>query len=141
VLNAEELCDICATSAAQRQAWAKEGDLRRRRGFEELDAVELSTYARLRDVAGPKRGKAAWRALRTPIRRLLVSLPPRLWIVIEIDGVQRHALAVRPLELAQQVASGQPLVVVDLRDVIDGARVAYQGALTTKGRLNGRIGG
>jgi hypothetical protein len=138
VLTAEELCDICATTPAQRQAWARAGDLRRRRGFEEFDAAELATYKRLRDVAGPKRGKAAWRDLRSQIQQFLVDPPNRLWVVIETEGVQRHSLAVRPLELARRVAHGQPLVVVDLLDVIQGARRAHRDALAAKRGLTQR---
>jgi len=128
VLTADELCDICGTTPAQRQAWAKEGDLRQQRGFEELDAAELAAYARLREAAGPKRGKAAWRDLRGPLQKLLLNPPRRLWIVINAKGVERHAIATRPEELARQVDDGRPVVAVNLRRVIDEARAAYRQA-------------
>lgn len=132
MLTADELCDICGTTPAQRQAWAKDGDLRQQRGFEELDAAELAAYARLRDAAGPKRAKAAWRHLRAPLQELLLNPPRRLWIVIDAKGVERHTIVTRPGELAKRVEHGRPVVVVNLRHVIDGARAAYRDAAAGK---------
>ena len=134
MLTADELCEICGTTLAQRQAWAKEGALRQQRGFEELDAVELTAYARLRDAAGPKRAKAAWRDLRGPLQELLLKPPRRLWIVVEATGVERHGLATRHAELAKRVEHGRPVVVVELRRAMDDARAAYRDAASRKPR-------
>lgn len=140
MLTAEELCDICGSSPAQRQAWAKEGDLRQRRGFEELDAAELATYARLRSAVGPKRAKVAWRDLRAPLQRLLMRPARKTWVVIETRGVERHALATGPAELARRVAQGRPLVVIDVRATVDPARSAYREAVAGKrGEQNAEV--
>lgn len=134
MLTADELCVICRITPAQRQAWAKEGDLRRRRGFEELDALELAVYAKLRGVAGPKRAKSAWRDLRNPLREHFLKPPRHLWAVVETRGVERHALATRPRELSKGVDHGRPVVVVELRQVIDTARANYRDAANRKRR-------
>ncbi|MBI5309501.1 MAG: hypothetical protein HZB14_00510 [Actinobacteria bacterium] len=134
MLTADELCEICGTTLAQRQAWAKGGALRQQRGFEELDAVELMAYARLREAAGPKRGKAAWRDLRGPLQRFLLKPPRRLWIVIETTGIERHGLAIRLSELSKRVEHGRSVVVVELRQAIDDARAAYRDATSRKRR-------
>jgi hypothetical protein len=132
VLTADELCEMCGASLAQRQAWAKGGDLRQQRGFEELDAIELAAFARMRDAAGPKRAKAAWRDLRGQLQELLLRPPRRLWIVVETNGLERHALATRPSDLSKRVEHGRPVVVVNLRHVIDATRAAYREAVLRK---------
>jgi hypothetical protein len=132
MLTAEELCDICGTTVAQRQAWAKDGDLRQQRGFEELDAVELALYASLRRAAGPRRAKAAWRDARDQVQDLLLRPPRRLWIVIEVRGVEEHGLASRPAELYRRLEHGRPVIVLNLRQVIDKARTGYRAAASRK---------
>jgi hypothetical protein len=132
VLTAEELCDICDASPAQRQAWAKDGDLRQRRGFEELDAAELAACAAIRDAVGPKRGKAAWRELRPVLQGLLIQASSGIWVVVECRGVERHDLVTTPKDLARRVAHGRPVVVVDLRSPVDLARKAYRDAVGVK---------
>jgi hypothetical protein len=134
VLTAEELCDICDVTLAQRQTWAKEGDVRQRRGFEELDVIELASYARLRAVAGPKRAKAAWRDLRSELRSLLLQRTRRLWVVIQAQGIVRHTIVVRASDLAKRVDNGDPVVVIELRQRIEAARGAYREATTELGR-------
>lgn len=134
MLTADELCEICSATLAQRQAWSKAGDLRRRRGFEELDAVELATYSRLREVAGPRRAKAAWRALRGPLQALLLTPELRLWFVIEIRGVERHALVTNRESLIEVVAHARPVVVIDIKAITEPVRVAYRAAAAQKTR-------
>jgi hypothetical protein len=132
VLTADELCEICGATLAQRQAWSKAGDLRQRRGFEELDAAELATYSRLREVAGPRRAKAAWRTLRTPLQALLLKPRPRLWVVIETRGVERHALGTDWESLVAGVAHGRPVVVIDINAITESVRAAYRTAAAQK---------
>ncbi len=132
VLTAEELCDICGATAAQRQAWAKEGDLRQRRGFDELDAAELSIYAALRAAVGPKRGKAAWRTMRPILQELLIRPTQGVWAVVDYRGIARHDVVTTPKQLAQRVANSRPVVVIDLRPVVGDARQVYRDAVARK---------
>jgi len=134
MLTADELCDICHVTLAQRQAWAKEGDMRQRRGFEELDVMELASYAGLRAVAGPKRAKAAWRDLRSELRPLFLQPTRRLWVVVQAKGVVRHTIVVRASDLAKRVDGGEPVVVIELRRRIEAARAAYRQATADSGR-------
>ncbi len=132
MLTADELCDICGVSLAQRQAWAKDGDLRQRRGFEELDVIELVSYAELRSAVGPKRAKAAWRDLRSRLHQVLLQRHSRLWAVIEARGVPRHTIVVRASDLARRVEGGEPVVVVELRRRIEAVRATYRDATATQ---------
>lgn len=106
--------------------------MRQRRGFEELDAIELAAYAELRAAVGPKRAKSAWRDLRASLQGLLLDSPSHLWMVIEVKGVEGHVLAGKPTELAKQVAHGRPVVVVDLRRAIAAIRTVYRDAVSRK---------
>ena len=126
MLTAEELCDICGVTPNKRQAWSRDGELRQRRGFEELDAVELTTYAALREIAGPSRAKAAWADLRGELARLLLDTPRDVWIVVEAKGVMRHRLVVRTRDLARAIEHGRPVHVLQLRPLVDAARAAYR---------------
>lgn len=132
MLTAEELCDICGVTPAQRQAWAKDGDLRQRRGFDELDAAELAACAAVRAAVGPKRGKAAWRSLRPLLQQRLIRPVRGIWIVVDSRGVERSDLVTTPRDLARRVAHGRPVVVIDVRLVIEAAHKAYREAIAGK---------
>lgn len=132
MLTADELCDICEASPSQRQAWAKDGDLRQRRGFEELDAAELAACVAIRDAVGPKRGKAAWKELRPVLQELLIQGASGVWLVVEYRGVESHDLVTTPKDLARRVANGRPVVVIDLRSPVELARKAYRDAVGNK---------
>jgi hypothetical protein len=130
VLNAEQLSHICGVAPYQRRDWATEGDLRAAHpGFDERDAIELAVYARLRQVAKPKRGKAAWRQLRPGLASLLLDPPSRLWAVIEATPTGSALLADTAVGLARVVETGVLVYVVELRRVIDEARARYRAAV------------
>jgi hypothetical protein len=134
MLTAEELCDICGVTPNQRQDWAAAGDLRRRRGFEERDVVELAALARLREAAGPKRARAAWSHLRGALLEALLTSPRDLWVVIEAQGVKRHSMTTSSRELARTVEHGRPVHVVEIRRSVDAARRAFREAAPTEHR-------
>lgn len=140
MLTTEELCDVCGVTANKRQAWARAGDLRQRRGFEELDAVELAIYARMREVAGPKRGRAAWTELRPKLAPHLLAPPRALWAILEATGVVRHDLATTARELTRAVDHGRAVHVIDIRRVTEHARAGYREAVLPRRARQGAKG-
>lgn len=133
MVTAEELSDICGVTPNKRRAWARAGDLRHRHRFEELDAIELAVYARMREVAGPKRGRAAWKDLRSRLAPHLLASPRALWATIEVNGVVRHELATTARGLTQTIGHGRAVHVIDLRTVIERARAGYREAVSPHG--------
>jgi hypothetical protein len=119
--------------AATRRQWANAGLLQKQGAFGEHDAVETAVAARLIESTTTQRARAAFKALRSELRKAVVAGESDLWIVVPHGG-REFALA-RSDRAALQIAGSLlgprgPAWVVSISKVIADARERYQSHVT-----------
>lgn len=124
-LHRAHLCHALGITPNKHASWRDDGLLEDTARPDMHDAVELAVLARVTEVAGPRRGKRAWRKIRSPLRKHDPRSRRSIWVVIDRD-LERDALALSASELATHAALEAPIWVVPLRPVIGEAKRAFE---------------